>query len=74
MKHSEFKVGMLFRSGDQEWLVTDMGSRTVVAICMNKSDSSWYRGPPYSVPEIVFDEYDQEGCGPLVEMTVEEEG
>jgi hypothetical protein len=22
----------------------------------------WFNGPPYAVPEKVFDEYDQEGC------------
>jgi hypothetical protein len=24
----------------------------------------WFNGPPYSVAENVFDEYDQEGCSP----------
>ena len=24
----------------------------------------WFRGPPYAVAEVVFDEYDQEGCEP----------
>jgi hypothetical protein len=22
----------------------------------------WFRGPPYAVLEVLFDEYDQEGC------------
>ena len=25
-------------------------------------DPSWLKGPPYAVPEMVFDEYDLEGC------------
>lgn len=24
----------------------------------------WFRGPPYAVVEVVFDEHDQEGCEP----------
>lgn len=26
------------------------------------TDTSWFNGPPYAVSEIVFDEYDIEGC------------
>jgi hypothetical protein len=26
------------------------------------NDASWFVGPPYAVPEEVFDEYDIEGC------------
>ena len=25
-------------------------------------DPSWLKGPPYAVPEMVFDEYDIDGC------------
>ena len=32
-----------------------------MAIKLDKDDPSWYSGPPYAVPEFVFDEYDLEG-------------
>ena len=28
-------------------------------------DPDWLAGPPYQIPERVFDEYDIEGCSPL---------
>lgn len=32
MKHQDFSIGMEFRCGDRLWKVTDVGTRTVVAI------------------------------------------
>jgi hypothetical protein len=44
---------------DKRWRVTDVGTRTIVAICLDKGeDTSWYNGPPYAVAETVFDEDD----------------
>jgi hypothetical protein len=65
MKHNEFKIGNKFVCGGKNWLVTDIGSRVIIAICLNDYtgiDDSWYYGPPYAVAEHVFDEYDIEGC------------
>lgn len=59
---SAFKIGTYFRIGSEEtrWRVTDVGTRTLVAIKLdewvvkNRSDV----GPPYAVTETAFDEYD----------------
>jgi len=32
MKHSDFKMGMEFTMNDKLWRVTDIGSRTIIAI------------------------------------------
>lgn len=43
---------------EQVWRVTDVGTRTVIAIKLDMKDQSWYNGPPYAVTETVFDEDD----------------
>ena len=64
MRHSDFKIGMKFTTvgSDAVYRVTDIGTRTIVAIRLDASDDSWYNGPPYAVCEIVFDEYEIEVC------------
>lgn len=52
---------MEFYTATGRWRCTDIGTRVVVAIRFDTCDSSWYSGPPYSVSESVFDEYDVEG-------------
>jgi len=65
MKHTDFSIGKAFRCGDKRWRCTDVGTRVIVAICLDHDDDpSWYNGPPYAVAESVFDEYDIEGCAP----------
>ena len=65
MKHTDFSIGKVFRCGDKRWRCTDVGTRVIVAICLDHDDDpSWYNGPPYAVAESVFDEYDIEGCAP----------
>ncbi len=65
MQHSEFRIGAVFRCGDKRWRCTDVGSRVIVAICLDHDDDpSWYNGPPYALDESVFDEDDQQGCSP----------
>ena len=61
MTHSEFAIGETFWTATGEWLCTDIGTRTILAIHLNKSDESWYVGPPYGVVEHSFDESDI-GC------------
>jgi len=63
MQHGEFTIGKTFRCGDKRWRCTDVGTRVIVAICLDHDDDpSWYNGPPYAVAESVFDEYDMNGC------------
>ena len=64
MKLEEFKIGeKFFASAGFEWLCTDKGTRTITAIMLDPyKDESWFIGPPYSLNEEVFDEYDFESC------------
>ncbi len=65
MQHSEFRIGAVFHCGHKRWRCTDIGSRVVVAICLDHDDDpSWYNGPPYALDESVFDESDLQGCSP----------
>ena len=41
--------------------VVTSSAGTVTSRAMT-SDASWLTGPPYAVPETVFDEYDIDGC------------
>lgn len=63
MNHSDFKIGLEFWvSGISKFRCTDVGTRTIVAIRLDKGDPSWYNGPPYAVAEEVIDEYDFPAC------------
>lgn len=61
MNHSDFKIGDQFICGDNLWQVTDIGTRTIAAIPYRRD---WMAGPPYAMPEHVFDENDMPGCKP----------
>jgi hypothetical protein len=63
MLHEEFKIGLVFWMGETKWRVTDIGTRTIVAIKLNhEDDPSWCNAPPYAVCEQVIDELDQRDC------------
>ena len=62
MKHSDFKIGLEFYTATGKWRCTDIGTRTVIVIALDRDDPSWYNGPPYAVEEVVFDENDFAGC------------
>jgi hypothetical protein len=64
MKHSDFKIGMIFYlCTGQAWRCTDTGSRTINAIELpDHLSKDWFNGPPYAVQEIVFDEHDMAGA------------
>ncbi len=63
LQHHEFRVGEPFWSSGKRWRCTDIGTRVITAIALDRDDDpSWYNGPPYAVAEVVFDEYDMEGC------------
>ena len=67
MKLADFSIGREFTCGDRRWRCTDIGTRVVVAICLDDypDDPSWYNGPPYAVAESVFDEHDKKACEPV---------
>jgi len=37
VKHSDFSMKQKFQCGGREWLVTDIGTRTVVAVELGKT-------------------------------------
>jgi hypothetical protein len=88
MEHKDFTIGQEFLCGGKRWRCTDIGTRVIVAICLEDTEyvshkdgeevkrtltreeadaEGWFNGPPYSVPETVFDEDDMEGCEPVEE-------
>lgn len=62
MNKDEFHIGLEFYTSSGKWRCTDIGTRVIVAIKLDKTDESWYNGPPYAVAEVVFDEYYLPGC------------
>jgi hypothetical protein len=72
--HLDQKLGWLsidshFQIGNREFRVTDIGTRTIIAVRITeneKADPSWLNGPPYAIAELVFDEDDFDAIEPLV--------
>jgi hypothetical protein len=62
MKRADFQIGTEFFTGAGKWRCTDVGTRVIVAIRIDDQDVHNLAGPPYSVAECVFDEYDLDGC------------
>jgi hypothetical protein len=62
MTRKDFRIGLEFHTASGKWRCTDVGTRVVVAIKLDQDDPRNYAGPPYSVAEEVFDEYDMQGC------------
>jgi hypothetical protein len=53
------------------WRVTDIGSRVIVAIKIYRLASpNWYNGPPYAVAETVFDENDILSARPIYTIDI----
>ena len=50
-------------AGRKRWRVTDVGLRTIIAICLtdHADELDWHTGPPYAVCEHTFDEFAQKG-------------
>jgi hypothetical protein len=66
MQINDFKVGSEYLCGYKRWRCTDIGTRVVVAICLDDHDDpSWHNGPPFAIPETVFDEFDVKGFTPI---------
>ncbi len=73
MKPSDFRIGQDFYMSESMWRCTDIGTRTIAAIKLDKPDDpSWYNGPPYAVAESVIDEYSLEVCYPDRETAMKE--
>lgn len=65
MRHPEFKIGMEFMMNGARWRCTDVGTRIIAAIKLDRADdTAWYNGPPYAVAEYCLDEDDFEACEP----------
>lgn len=63
MKHADFRIGLEFvGSAGFRWRCTDVGTRTILAILLDRSDAHWYQGPPYIAKEVVFDEREISRC------------
>ena len=62
MTRNDFRIGLEFYTASGKWRCTDVGTRVIVAIKLDRDDPSWYVGPPYAVAESVFDEHDLGGC------------
>lgn len=63
MKHADFHIGLEFiASAGFRWRCTDVGTRTILAIHLDRKNPDWYQGPPYIAKEEVFDEHEIERC------------
>jgi hypothetical protein len=77
MKHNDFMIGSTFCCDDGLWRCTDIGTRIITAIRIDRvivhgvektlerkeaEAEGWFNGPPYAVAEVVFDENDMMGC------------
>ncbi len=52
MRREEFRVGLVFRFGGKRWRCTDLGTRVVVAVCLEPGEEA----------EHIFHEYDLPAC------------
>jgi hypothetical protein len=81
MQHDEFRIGGTFWCGGWHWRCTDIGTRTIIAMRIDRVEvasnvpdlrrtlsrdeakaEGWFKGPPYAVAEVVFDEDDLPAC------------
>jgi hypothetical protein len=46
MEHKEFLIGEIFWSGGHRWRCTDIGGRTIVAICIDRVEVASASGEP----------------------------
>lgn len=59
MKRSDFVIGLEFWSGEKRWRCTDVGTRVVVAICLE----------PHEVVTVALDRDGRRSTVPRSEMT-----
>lgn len=58
LEYKDFHIGREFWTETGRWRCTDVGTRTICAIPVDKHPPDWLNGPPYAVAEAVFDEND----------------
>lgn len=57
-------VGVCLEPHDVVTVTRPPGTNSMTATRTIAADDSWLAGPPYAVPEEVFDEYSVEACSP----------
>lgn len=71
MKLEDFKIGETFWTGAGEWVCTDIGTRTVIAVEVREIDQHYElcesrpnlsQADPLLFSETVFNRYDFDGC------------
>jgi hypothetical protein len=64
MDIKDFEIGKKFYGlAGFKWLCTDKGTRTITAIqIIPDKEDYWFKGPPYSVNEVVFDLNEMNNC------------
>lgn len=62
MLKQDFGIGQTFHTATGAWRCTDIGTRVITAIKLDRADELNYSGPPYMIEEVVFDENDFGGC------------
>ncbi len=62
MTLKQFNIGAHFFTSENEWVCTDIGTRTIAAVKLKELLASGDKGPPYSIVEHLFDRYDMDGC------------
>jgi hypothetical protein len=75
------KIGWAFTdpTTGERWRITDVGTRTFLAVCLSDpkvmADPSWLEGPPYAVPEHVWEAvWDETGYAVLHEALADQLG
>jgi hypothetical protein len=59
---SEFRIGLPFYYQDNRFICTDIGMRVVIAVRVEDENITVIEGPPYVIPERIFDEDDIPIC------------
>jgi hypothetical protein len=49
MRHEEFHIGGIFWCGGQRWRCTDTGTRTIIAICLDRVEVASTSGGPVRI-------------------------
>jgi hypothetical protein len=49
MRHEEFRIGEIFWCGERKWRCTDMGTRTIIAICLDHVEVASATGGPVRI-------------------------
>ena len=55
-------VGVCLEPPEVVTVTRELGTNSTTTTRTIATDASWFTGPPYAVPEEVFDEHSIEGC------------